>query len=334
MKIDKLNGKWNSVFLFALGMCFVAGCKKQEDMSSNHISKQLFQADPTIYSEDNTYYLYGTNESNASNGFKVFISNDLAHWESPDGNDDRFALKKGDSFGNGNFWAPQVFLYKGTYYMIYAADEQIAIAKSSSPLGPFTQSEQQPLFGDVPYKTIDPFIFFDDDGQIYIYFVKLDGGNKIIVAKMKDDLSGIEKYSQKSCIKATKAWENTENVSWPVTEGPTVIKKEGIYYLFYSANDFRNPDYAVGYATSLSPMGPWTKQDVPIISRNNLSENGTGHGDIFTGKDNQLYYVFHTHYSNNKVSPRKTAIVELSFEPQKDGPGIFSINVDSFCFTQ
>ncbi len=333
MKIGSLKGKWKTAFLVALCVHLMTGCSKKEDWSS-HAAKQLFQADPTIFAEKNTYYLYGTNEKDTSQGFQVFTSEDLVHWKSPDNGNDSFALKKGDSFGGGNFWAPQVFSYKKSYYMAYTADEQIAIAKSSSPLGPFTQSELQPLLKNSQYKTIDPFVFFDDDGQIYMYYVKLNGGNNISVAKMKEDLSGFEEGIQKACITATETWENTENASWPVTEGPTVIKKEGTYYLFYSANDFRNPDYAVGYATSSSPLGPWTKHDGPIISRNNLPENGTGHGDIFVGKDDQLYYVFHTHCKNYQVLPRKTAVVQLVYTPQKDGPGVFSADAESFCFIQ
>ena len=107
-----------------------------------------------------------------------------------------------------------------------------------------------------------------------------------------------------------------------------------IHYLFYSANDFRNPDYAVGYATSTSPLGPWVKGDRPIISRDNIGENGTGRGDIVAGKDKQLYYVFHTHNNNATAIPRKTAIVKLNYELQKDGAGVFSVSKDSFSYLQ
>ncbi|WP_311196128.1 family 43 glycosylhydrolase [Antarcticibacterium sp. 1MA-6-2] len=83
----------------------------------------------------------------------------------------------------------------------------------------------------------------------------------------------------------------------------------------YSANDFRNPDYAVGYATSKSPLGPWRKaNNGPIISRSFMGENGPGHGDLFRNSKNELLYVFHTHYSGSEVHPRKTAITKLIFE--------------------
>ena len=53
-----------------------------------------------------------------------------------------------------------------------------------------------------------------------------------------------------------------------VAEGPSVLKKEGIYYLIYSANHFESKNYGVGYATSDSPMGPWKKyEENPILQR-------------------------------------------------------------------
>lgn len=320
-------------FLSMLCLSLITGCGKQENWSAD-TAKQLYQADPTIFSEKNLYYLYGTNELDTSQGFQVFASKDLVHWVSPDGNSNRLALKKGDAFGNGGFWAPQVFAYKNSYYMAYVADEQMAIAKSSSPIGPFTQPQLKPLIENSQYKTIDPFVFFDDDGQKYLYYVQVNGGNNIYGAKMNDDLSGIEEGTQQECITTTEPWENTANASYPVTEGPTVLKKQGTYYLFYSANDFRNPNYAVGYATSSHPLGPWKKHDDPMISKRNILRNGTGHGDVFVGPANQFYYVFHTHFASDEATPRKTAIVKLSFTPQKDEPSLFSADPKSFHYIQ
>ena len=87
------------------------------------------------------------------------------------------------------------------------------------------------------------------------------------------------------------------------------------YYLFYSANHFRNIDYGVGYATSDSPYGPWVKNtENPIIHRTIVGENGSGHGDIFKGLDDKLYYVYHTHNSDSTVVPRRTRIVPLNLK--------------------
>ncbi|RYE27178.1 MAG: beta-xylosidase, partial [Sphingobacteriaceae bacterium] len=261
--------------------------------TSKPASDTIYLADPTIFLDQGIYYLYGTG---SNQGFKVYQSADLKKWTGPTGKKNGFALTKGDAYGNGGFWAPQVFKNGNTYYMLYTADEHLAIAASDSPLGPFKQKEIKALSG--AGKQIDPFIFRDQDGKIYLYHVRLTAGNRIFVARMKEDFSDIIPETAKECITATQSWENTANSGWPVTEGPTVLKKGKLYYLFYSANDFRDPDYAVGYATANSPFGPWKKSDQnPIISKNLLKINGTGHGDFFTDKKGNLQYVFHTHNS-------------------------------------
>lgn len=265
-------------------------------------------ADPTIFYENGTYYLYGTG---APDGFKAYTSTNLQDWTGAVGKKEGYALHKDDSYGTSGFWAPQVFKHGNTYYLAYTANEQLAIATSDSPLGPFKQSEERHLSGDT--RQIDPYIFFDD-GKAYLYYVRLDEGNRLYVAEMQPDLKDIKSETITPCVHATEPWENTANAPWPVTEGPTVFKSGDFYYLLYTANDFRNPDYAVGYAIAKHPMGPWKKYaNNPIISRQQLGINGTGHGDLFIDERGRLNYVLHTHHSNEQKMPRKTALVELEF---------------------
>lgn len=301
-----------------------AGSAKASDDSTN-----AFLADPTIFREGNLYYLYGTVEGASGNGFLAYTSRNLKDWrlsETANG----YALKKGEAFGSTGFWAPQVFRQGTTYYMAYVANENIAIAQSDAPSGPFTQVKKEPLAA--PVKQIDPFVFVDTDGRKYLYHVRLTGGNKIFVAQLEDDFSAIKPETLRECITATDTWENTAKTDWPVTEGPSVLKHKDVYYLFYTANDFRNPDYAVGYATSNSPSGPWKKYGGnPIINKSLLGWNGTGHGDFFqSGKD--LCYVFHTHYGNNNVSPRRTALVKMKFVEAENGPDKLEVEKKSFRF--
>lgn len=281
-----------------------------QDSISNSVEINI--ADPTIFFHGGTYYLYGTVESDASQGFLVYTSTDLESWHGPKGAREGYALLKGDAFGTMGFWAPQVFYHRQKFYMAYTANEQIAIAESDSPLGPFTQTVKAPL--SAPVKQIDPFIYIDEGGTKYLYHVRLTEGNRIFVAEMKDDFSAIKPETLRECIAATEPWENTAGAKWPVAEGPTVLKHNGLYYLTYSANDFRNPDYAVGYATSKSPLGPWLKSEGnPIISRNHIGATGTGHGDFLKDSKGDLLYVLHTHQSDSTVGPRKTAIVKAAF---------------------
>lgn len=271
--------------------------------------RDIYLADPTIFYEEGTYYLYGTG-GDSDYGFQVYTSTDLEHWSGPKGASYGYALKKGDTFGSRGFWAPQVFRHQGKYRMAYTADEFIAIAESDSPLGPFTQQKIAKLPAAI--KQIDPYVFFDEDGKIYLYHVRLTQGNRLFVAELNEDLASIKENTLRECISAGTGWENTANAEWPVSEGPTVIKRNGKYYFFYSANDFRNKDYAVGYAVSDSPYGPWVKYEGnPILSRSDIKRNGAGHGDLFLDATGVLRYVFHTHYDDRKVGSRRTAVITI-----------------------
>lgn len=264
-------------------------------------------ADPTILMDGGVYYLYGTS-GNSNNGFESYYSKDLENWEGP-----VEVLKKGDAFGTAGFWAPQVLKTEdGRYAMIYTANERIAMAWADSPLGPFRNDSRQCIADDM--RRIDPFVFRDTDGKTYLYHVRLDNGNKIYTQSISQDLDSTDLETLSKVIEVTLPWENTEDSSWPVTEGPTVVKHGGRYYLFYSANDFRNRDYAVGYAVADSPEGPWVKNPEPIITRFNTGLPGTGHGDIFIDMEGKFKYVFHSHNSQTEVAPRKTYIVGLTLD--------------------
>lgn len=321
--------KLKCFYLFTVTALLLNACVPNEDEETPIPElQQIYLADPTIFESDGTYYLYGTKNDPdiEGEGFLVYTSDDLVHWEGPAGATDGFALKKGDAFGNGGFWAPQIFHYNSKYHMAYTADEHIAIATADSPLGPFTNNGEAI---EAPVKQIDPFVFFDN-GKIYMYHVRLQDGNRIFVAEMTEDLAAIKPETLQECIYAEEDWENTENASWSVAEGPTVVKEEGQYYLLYSANDFRNPDYAVGYAVSDSPVGPWEKSEGnPIISSHNTGQPGSGHGDIIESENGDIYYVLHTHYSPQKVHPRKTSIAKLRFTDKK-----FEMSENSFRWIQ
>jgi beta-xylosidase len=313
---------FSALLLAASTLCGVAARAQQ--------APSIFLADPTVFADKGTYYLYGTG---SNQGFPVYTSKDLTTWKQPADTARRFALKKGESFGDHGFWAPQVVQYKGSYYMAYTAEEHIAIARGDSPAGPFRQEAFKALSGAT--KQIDPFLFFDDNGKVYLYHVKLLNGNRIFVVEMKPDLSDVIPGTEKECISAVEPWENTAASKWPVSEGPTVLKHKNLYYLIYSANDYRNIDYAVGYATSASPTGPWKKYTGnPVISRQTVGHNGSGHGDVFTDQQGKMHYILHTHRSDTVVAPRATAVVDIHFKPVKDGDDVLEADGKSFRWLQ
>lgn len=147
----------------------------------------------------------------------VYTSTDLTGWIGPAGAKEGYALVQGDSFGSQGFLAPQVFYRNVKFYMAYSANENIAIAESNNPLGPFIQKVIRPVSGQG--KQIDPYVYFDDNGKIYLYHVRLTQGNRLYIAELNDDLSDIKTETVKFCLAATdQPWENTANTGWPVSD--------------------------------------------------------------------------------------------------------------------
>ena len=297
--------QWASPWLEP-GQKYTSHCRYQFSVSKE---EQIAFADPTIVRQGANYYLTGTTNT-IPQGFSMLVSKDLNNWTSTGP-----LLTEGPQvYGDKGFWAPQLYLNGKTWQLAYTANEQVAVAESSSLTGPFTQKQVKPV--DASEKNIDPFIFTDDDGKTY-----LNNGNYLWVAAYDKNTMSIDPSTLKQCLGNTEAWENTPDYpAAPIMEGPTVIKHKGKYYLFYSANHFMSRDYAVGYAVADSPMGPWHKSaDNRIIHRSIVGENGSGHGDVFADKKGNLFYVYHVHNSNHAVSPRLTRIVPLHFIPSNDG---------------
>jgi beta-xylosidase len=95
-------------------------------------------------------------------------------------------------------------------------------------------------------------------------------------------------------------WESRSVTSHEVnrrwTEGSFIFKHSDTYYIMYSANYFGGKNYAAGYATSKSPLGPFAKADNNPVLQKNTGEGGkvtgTGHCMMFTA-GGKMYCVYH-----------------------------------------
>ena len=263
-------------------------------------------ADPFVLRVDEKYYLYPTTDAR---GYEVFVSDDLVHWE-----------RKAHAFSDprGGDWAPEVFhdtRGDGKFYLYYTDNmpganrcemkKQIGVAVADIPLGPFTDK------GALAPESIGADLFQDDDGGLYLSYVELAGGFKIIVQLMADPLH--KKGEPKVVIRPTEAWEKR---SGEVTEGPFMLKHKGIYYLTYSGIGADSPNYGIGYATSKSPIGPFVKYpDNPIAHRGG-AVLGPGHHCIVEGPDKKLWLVYHQKWDAEKNFHRFLAIDPLWFDEE------------------
>lgn len=231
-------------------------------------------ADPVVIQHEGTYYLYATGQVAGDNGYRVYTSRDLVNW------------KRGPVVfkpGKPHIWAPDVWENpnSGKFYLYYTANKTVGVAEAEGPLGPFNVRGQ--LFDSA----IDAHLFRNDDGRLYLYVVQLPGFRITV----QDMASPTEPAGEPRVILQPESDWETRNGH--VTEGPWIIKHNNRYYLIYSGSGANTPDYAVGYATSDSPLGPFTRgENNPIIQRSD-GLFGPGHGCAIRDAEGKWWHVYH-----------------------------------------
>ncbi len=271
------------------------------------------------------YYCYATS---APDGFKAWSSTDLVHWT-----DLGYVYKrKEDSWGESDFWAPEVVLYQGKYFMHYSArwkenqSLRIGIAVADSPDGPFLDVFDRPMF-DFGYAAIDGHVFFDEDGLKYFYYSRdcsenvVEGRHEshLYVAELGEDLTSFQGEPQ-LIMKPEQDWEINSGADWRWNEGPFMLKHDGRYYLMYSANFYASRDYSVGYAVAENPTGPFFKATHnPVLYSTNSEISGPGHNSVTTTPDGKdLLIVYHIHTDPQQPSgDRQVCIDRMGF--REDG---------------
>jgi beta-xylosidase len=253
--------------------------------------------DPGMIEVDGTYYAYATN--GASKNVQLARSTDLLRWEQL--TDAMPSLPVWAQLGGGYVWAPEVMEIEGQYVLYYTARDKeadrqcIGVAVSDAPEGKFRDSNEQALICQVAEGgSIDASPFRDADGTLYLYW-KNDGNccsqaTYIYVQELAPD--GLSLVGDPTrLIRNDEPWEGR------VVEAPTMWFQDGNYYLFYSGNDYAGFDYAVGYATCESPVGPCTDApENPILASIRDSQPmvvGPGHQTIIRDAEGDTWLVYH-----------------------------------------
>jgi beta-xylosidase len=227
-------------------------------------------------------------------------------------------------------WAPDAAFKNDTYYFYFPAKDKddifrIGVATSSAPEGPFTP-QPEPIEGSY---SIDPTVFIDDDGQAYMYFGGLWGGQLENWSTGNFDPNGSEPNPGDPALgpKVVKLTPDMLNFEGPVQEiiitdkdGDPLLagdherrffeaawmhKYDGMYYLSYSTGD----THLISYATSEHPTGPFEFQGYvlkPVLG-------WTTHHSIveFQGK---WYLFYHDSTLSGGVShKRNVKVAELIY---------------------
>lgn len=294
-------------------------------------------ADPFILDNgDGTYYLYGTG-GGAVDGFSTYSSTNLVDWKYEGqifyGNRDstwsESAFWAPECYKvDGKYY---LFYSANWKYNPTNEDENfhIGVAVSDKPTGPFLDLQNEPLF-QPGYPVIDANVIQDDNGKYYLYYsracykhpVESDiatwAKNKGLFDEIEESwVYGIELSPDfRSVIGEPKLllrpplkmddinteWESRSITSKEInrrwTEGSFTFKHKNKYYIMYSANYYAGENYAIGYATGDSPLGPFVKSNNNPILEKNAHEGGevtgTGHNSVlFLNNSDKMLCIYH-----------------------------------------
>ncbi|MGA4670092.1 glycoside hydrolase family 43 protein [Propionibacteriaceae bacterium Y1923] len=247
--------------------------------------------DPQIITDDNGGYLAIATNGNGMN-VQVLTSPDMVTWTQ--GSD---ALPSvADWSSPGKVWAPEIIRWSDGGYRLYyttrAPDPNwqcLSVAVSDTAAGPYVDESTEPLVCEVDEGgSIDASPFVDSSGKAWLYW-KNDGNaigvdTFIRVAALSADGRTITGETT-NLFKQTLPWEGN------LVEGPAVVEIDGLFHLFYSANDYGSDRYAVGHAVADSPTGPFTKDPEPVLTTNDVAA-GPGHNQMIKVGE-QWWMVYH-----------------------------------------
>ena len=223
--------------------------------------------DPFILTVGANYYAYATNSP--TENIPTYRSSDLKTWTpGPDvlPTLPRWAISS--SFLRLT-WAPSVLHHGSGYELFYAAGDKandlecISRAEGPSPLGPYTDISTRPLVCQTSLGgDIDPNVFSGRGGQTYLLW-KSDGnccGKPTELWSQRLSAGGTSLVGRPvPLLVDDQAWQAG------VIEGPSMIEKGSLFYLFYSGNAWDTASYAVGYAVCSSTSGPLPRSPLTTV---------------------------------------------------------------------
>ncbi|TDC77869.1 family 43 glycosylhydrolase [Streptomyces hainanensis] len=299
---------------------YAAGTPDGPGPLANPIVTDIYTADPATLVVDGTAYIFAGRDE-AAPGQQQFVmrewqafssrspSNDPAAWQH------HGAVLSLDTFAwaGANAWASEVEQGPdGRFYWFVSVDGRtdngwmnIGVAVADHPLGPYRDAIGGPLISDsTPNSSalnIDPTVFVDDDGEIYLYWGSYWEPRAV---RLRDNMTALDGAVFEPAG-LTGFWE-----------APWLFERDGLYYLAYASNSgadcVTSSAYAcVRYATANSPAGPWTHRGVVL----DQVSSTTNHPAIMEFGD-RWHMVYHTADAPGGGNFRRSvAVDELLFNP-------------------
>lgn len=253
---------------FFLALCLsglLSGHVRAQNIS-NPVIKGVADAGCVKYA--GKYYLGGVGTDG-----DFFVSRDLVDW------DNRIHVfdfendwTRGTGAKNNQIHANDISYSGGLFHLLFSAnywgdDRHIVhITHATSPHieGPYHEVREDQWYEN----RIDPQVFQDEDGRLYLYMVKFTDGNAIWGRPLHPDFNfadeAVHHFSSQP-----GTWETLDN---RVAEGPFVIKYRGRYYMMYNANhtapEYGNYHLGVCEASSPLAFNAGGKYAQPVVGPN------------------------------------------------------------------
>ena len=242
-------------------------------------------SDPSVMYFDGKWYLY------PSYGI-LWESEDFIHWKHID-------CTPYEAPG----YSPAPMVHNGK---VWLAVHSRPMFVADSPRGPFTEVGKLIRPNGTEFTVLDPALFKDDDGRIYLYWADFarNAQGKTVIATMGAELDPnqpnrlITEPKFLFGFESDHAWErfgaHNQDVEKGWCEGQWIIKKNGRYYLIYSGNGTQFETYAQGvYYSDEGPLSGYVYQKSnPLTQHIHGLVSGAGHGCVCEGPDGTLWTFY------------------------------------------
>ncbi|KAF2169408.1 glycoside hydrolase family 43 protein [Zasmidium cellare ATCC 36951] len=275
-------------------------------------------ADPGLLEVNGISYSYST-ASNRGAIPKTSNSsfNNAGGWAAPENSfpQDSPAQSPGGWAKAGTSWAPDVVQltdYDSSFAMYYASEINgnggqphcLGLARNrDNPNGPFTDGSTQSFICPASEGgAIDPEAFLDDDNSRYLAY-KIDGpfngqgpcggtqGNTPIM------LQPLQHDGYTFNGDARQVWD-AQSAGVLGIEAPALLKRDGVYFLFYSVGCYAGNDYRTDYVTASNIYGPYSNPRT-LLQTGDFGLFGPGGLDVVPGS---LHATFHSLIQSGNVS--------------------------------
>ena len=254
--------------------------------------------DPFVLVCDDKYYLYGTRGPTCwgpADGFDVYVSEDMENWSEP-----QVCFRNDGSFwATRNYWAPEVYLYNGSFYMFasFKSDSVrrgTAILRADSPFGPF-QPHSEGCITPAEWECLDGTFYVSPEGRPYMVFCHewvQAGDGEICAVELSEDLKkpAGEPFLlfRASEAKWCKTMHHSSGISGCVTDGPFMWRtSDGTLLCLWAS--FSESGYTEGVA--MSDNGNITGRFTQLEP---LFMDDGGHGMVFPDLEGKLWLTLHS----------------------------------------